>query len=248
MNYRVKSFARKVARRVASIYYELLKIDSLRNTYCRIRYYIFKGRVKISEAYGESVGAYTIKHNMDALQEAAAFGMGNRMALLIFPMAAMLRNKKDAKVLIVGPRTEDDIFWARSLGMRNTRGFDLFTYSDFIDIGDIHKTTFEDGCFDAVILGWVISYSGNPGIMIDECKRIAKPGGYIAFGIESNPEHRKSGTFKPPRVNNINSGKDIAEIAKIPVVFIHDPEEAVASDNAIIFRNVSDEQVEEKAC
>jgi len=236
MKNKIEVYSKKIVRRIVGVYYELLKIDFLRNGYCRFRYFLLKGRVRISEAYGESVGAYTIKHNMDALNEAAAFGMGNRMALLIYPIAAMLRNRKDAKVLIVGPRTEDDIFWARSLGLRNTRGFDLFTYSVHIDIGDIHKTSFEDGYFDAVILGWVISYSCNPEIMVDECKRIVKPGGYIAFGVESNPEHRNSGSFKPPRVNSINSGKDIVAIARMPIVFIHDPEEEKSSDNAVIFQ------------
>jgi hypothetical protein len=225
-------------RLLPNLNYQILKIDQLRNRYCRLRYYFLKGRTKSFTEMSSSVGSKTISHNMDALNESAAFGMGNRMALLLYPIAAALRLRKDAKVLIVGPRTEDDIFWARALGLRNARGLDLFSYSNLIELGDIHGTTFPNEQFDAVILGWVVSYSSNPEIMISECKRIVKPGGYIAFGLESNPEQRRTGRINPPRANYLNSGKDIAALAELPIMFIHDPEEDNPSDNAVILQSL----------
>ena len=72
------------------------------------------------------VGSKTIEHNLAALGNRAAYGMGSRMALLLYPLAALLRDVDQPKVLIVGPRTEDDIFWARSLGMSMPGGW---TYS-----------------------------------------------------------------------------------------------------------------------
>jgi hypothetical protein len=184
----------------------------------------------------DSVGRYTVEHNMAALSDRAAFGMGNRMSLLLYTLAAVLRDKPDATVLIVGPRTEDDLYWARALGILNVRGLDLFSYSPWIDIGDIHNTNYQDRQFDAVILGWVISYSERPTTLIAECKRIAKPGGYIGLGIESNPSQRRTGNYGPPRVNALNSARDIAEIVNESVIFIHDPELDVPSDNAILFQ------------
>ena len=184
----------------------------------------------------EGVGKHTDDHNMSALQFRAAFGMGNRMALLLYPLAAALRNVPDAKVLIVGPRTEDDLYWAKSLGITNVRGLDLFSYSPWIDVGDIHQTSYPDQEFDAVILGWVISYSGKPEVLVAECKRITKPCGYLGFGIESNPNQRSTGKYGAPRVNALNSGKDIAKIVKEPVVFIHDPEISIPTDNAVLFQ------------
>lgn len=223
-------------RRLATLYYEFLKIDRLRNLYCWYRYQFMKGRLRTHAQINSLVGSDAVSHNKGALVNKAAFGMGNRMALLLYPIAAALRQRKDAQVLIVGPRTEDDIFWARALGLRNARGLDLFSYSDMIDIGDMHKTTYANGQFDAVILGWVISYSNDPESLINECKRIVKLSGYIAFGIESNPEHRQSGQFKPPRSNYLNSGKEIAALAKLPIMFINDPEEDIPTDNAVILR------------
>lgn len=232
----VNRYMRVLRRRLTTLYYEILKIDWLRNMYCRLRYQLLKRRTRILAQASSSVGSDTISHNMGALGVGSAFGMGNRMALLLFPIAAALRQRRDAQVLIVGPRTEDDIFWARSLGLHKARGLDLFSYSDMVDVGDMHKTTFAKGQFDAVILGWVISYSNDPEGLINECKRVVKPGGYIAFGIESNPEHRRTGQFKPPRSNYLNSGNEIAALAKLPIMFIHDPEEDIPTDNAVILR------------
>ena len=225
-----------ITGRMIDLYYEILKIDVLRNYYCWLRYCLLKGRTRVAGSQTGSVGPHTIDHNMMALKTRAGFGMDNRMSLLLYPTAAALRSCQDAKVLIVGPRTEDDIFWAKSLGLRNVRGLDLFSYSEMIDVGDMHQTTYPAAQFDAVILGWVISYSNDPAALVAECKRIVKPGGYLGFGIESNPEHRRTGQFKPPRVNSLNSGKDIAALVGLPITFIHDPELEVPTDNAVIFQ------------
>src|SRR6202012_5952842 len=90
------------------------------------------------------------------------------------------------KVLIVGPRTEDDILWAKSLGLFNTDGLDLFSYSPYIKVGDIHKSGIPDASYDAVLLGWMLSYSSDPELVVAECLRILKPGGYLGIGIESD--------------------------------------------------------------
>jgi SAM-dependent methyltransferase len=222
--------------RLQRIFMQLLRIDPLRNAYCRLRYRLLKRRMKVMPTMADRVGEHTIEHNIGALQDRAAFGMGNRMALLLYPLAAALRDRPDAKVLIVGPRTEDDLYWARALGMANVRGLDLFSYSPLIDVGDIHQTPYANESFDAVILGWVISYSAQPEALVQECKRITKTGGYLGFGIESNPEHRRTGKYGPPRVNALNSGHDIAQIVRAPVVFVYDPMLEVPTDNAILFR------------
>lgn len=216
---------------------EVFKIDFLRQYYCWVRYQLLKKRLRILPEEMGGVGKDTIKHNLSALEVRAGFGMGNRMSILLYPLAAILgRRKQNSKVLIVGPRTEDDIYWARALGIMDVRGLDLFTYSPWIDLGDIHQTTFSDGEFDAIILGWVISYSKQPEKMVSECKRIIKDGGYLGFGIESNPDIRNSGVVKPPRVNSLNSASDIAALVMEPTVFIHDPALLVSTDNAVLFQ------------
>lgn len=216
--------------------YQVLKIDLLRNAYCWLRYRLRKSRMTTVATMTESVGAHTLEHNMSALAGRAAFGMGNRMAILLYPLAAALRDLANPRVLIVGPRTEDDLFLAKSLGLLNVRGLDLFSYSEMIDTGDMHQTSYLAASFDAIVLGWVISYSTTPERLVAECKRILKPGGLLAFGIESNPEFRRTGVLKPPRVNVLNSGADIARLVGYPIVFLHDPELERATDNGVVFR------------
>ncbi|QWD94872.1 methyltransferase domain-containing protein [Polynucleobacter sp. MG-Unter2-18] len=224
------------SRRLTGLCYEVLKIDLIRNYFCWIRFQFKKGDIRIFEAIGSEVGKETIEHNMGALSNRAAYGMGNRMALLLYPLAALVRDIERPKVLIVGPRTEDDIFWARSLGMLDARGLDLFSYSSMIDIGDMHATRYATAEFDAVILGWVVSYSSVPGGLLQECQRIVKPGGYLGFGIESNPELRATGEVKPPRANSLNSASDIAALTTANIVFIHDPQLEIPTDNAVILK------------
>ena len=222
--------------RVKRLFLQVLQIHSLRNYFCWARYCVLKKKLHFLPAESGGIGSYTIEHNLLALNNRTGFSVGGRMSLLLYPLAAALRGCDNAKVLIVGPRTEDDIYWARALGIHDVRGLDLFSYSPLIDIGDIHQTNYQDHEFDAVILGWVISYSKQPERMIDECRRIIKVGGYLGFGIESNPTMRSTGEFKPPRVNALNSAADIAGLIQAPKLFIHDPELDQPTDNAVIFQ------------
>jgi hypothetical protein len=71
---------------------------------------------------------------------------------------------------------------------------------------------------------------------LQECQRILKPGGYLGFGIESNPELRATGEVKPPRANPLNSARDIAALTTANIVFIHDPLLEIPTDNAVILK------------
>jgi len=221
---------------MSAAFFEVMKIDVLRFNFCKYRWYLLRRRLRIIGEHTSSVGANAIEYNLDAFAQAGAvFGMAKRMSLLLYPVAALLRGRPEANVLIVGPRTEDDIIWAKSLGLRNTRGLDLFTYSKWIDLGDIHNTQMESASLDAVLLGWMISYSKDPTQVIAECKRLLRPGGYLGIGIETNPAQKAEG-IRPPRVNHINSSGDLVDLVKERVVFIHDPELNVPYECAVIFR------------
>ena len=60
---------------ISQIPTELLKVNLLRNAYCWARYQLRKGRMKTTATMTNGVGEYTIKHNMAALSDRAAFGM-----------------------------------------------------------------------------------------------------------------------------------------------------------------------------
>ena len=56
----------------------------------------------------------------------------------------------------------------------------MMSYSDFIDVGDMHAMPYEDNSFDIVMLGWVLGYSSDPRTVASEAMRVCRPGGYIA--------------------------------------------------------------------
>ena len=169
--------------------------------------------MRFFESNSVDIGEKTVSHNLDAFLFDAAFGCGGRMALLIYPLAAYFHfvqvRRQDLKILVVGPRTEDDIFWLRAYGFLGTAGLDLFSYSDSIQLGDIHQTDIPSQSIDAVLLGWMISYSKDPEGVVKECRRILKPGGLLGIGIEHHP-----GPIDPssPRVNTLNSLHDLEEL------------------------------------
>ena len=97
------------------------------------------------------------------------------------------QNRASLKVLCVGPRTEAEFLMllAEDFNPDNIRGLDLISYSDYVDVGDMHHMPYDDDSFDIVFLGWVLTYSKDLQRVADECVRVAKPGGYIAVGVES---------------------------------------------------------------
>jgi SAM-dependent methyltransferase len=184
-----------------------------------------------------SIGETTINHNLTAFKYNGGYGAGQRMGLLIYPVVAYntfyLVNKSEQRVLLVGCRSEDDVFWMRAYGYRKAIGFDLFSYSKNVLVGDIHKTEFADESFNVVLLGWMISYTKDPAAVIKECRRILKPGGLLGIGIEHNP-NQDNANILPPRVNHLNSTSDIISLLnatiKHKVLFEYDHQNDKDSD------------------
>jgi SAM-dependent methyltransferase len=220
--------------KLKKFYYQLLSIPKFRYLVCSLRWKLLKNKTVFYVGSDlTQVNADVVKYNFSAFdQSGAAFGCGGRMALLLNPISALLINQSKAKVLIVGPRTEDDIFWARSLGLLNTTGLDLFSYSPYIDVGDIHQTDYSDHSFDAIILGWIVRYSQVPEKIIEECKRIIKPGGFLSIGMEAVSKDQSN----PAWGNLINSSQELISLVNKEVVFKYDPEVPLPHDIGITFK------------
>lgn len=229
----------KQPTRLKKIFLNFLRIDRIRFFVCKSRWLILQKHLRYFNVDNNDIGEETIKHNLSAFKHDAAFGMSNRMTILLYPTAAILNKRMNPKILIVGPRTEDDIFMAKSLGLFDTIGLDLFSYSDMIELGDIHNTSYESESFDVILLGWMISYSKNPAQVVKECDRLLKSGGYLGIGIESNPMQKNDVIF-PPRVNTLNSSENLIDLIgrNWDVVFKHDPKLDVPFECAVIQRKI----------
>jgi len=144
--------------------------------------------------FDSGVIEHTVDYNMEQLLEFAAL---ERPRLLINPLISIHyinENIADLKILCVGPRTESEIFMLLAAGFKpgNVQGLDLISYSDFVDVGDMHDMPYEDDSFDIVFLGWVIGYSKECQKIADETIRVTKPGGYVAVGVERSPPSDRS--------------------------------------------------------
>lgn len=123
----------------------------------------------------------TIMNNMKGLRH-----YNGRTDILIRPLSIIESLPTDAALLIIGPRNEHDLFSAIGHGFApgRVRGLDLISYSPMIDLGDMHATPYPDAAFDAVVVGWTLSYSRDPHQFAREILRIVKPGGLVAIGVE----------------------------------------------------------------
>lgn len=127
-----------------------------------------------------------------------------RPALLIQALASInyvFRNAHELKVLSIGPRSETELFllYGAEFHPDNVRGLDLISYSELVDLGDMHDMPYPDNSFDVIILGWVLGYSHDPQKVANEVMRVAKPGAYVAIGCERAPPKER----KKPRKSGI---------------------------------------------
>ena len=193
----------------------LLLNDRLRRHWVNLRLFYYArllGRLRTLEA--DRSDPETVRHNLKSLRA------GNtRMHRLLRPLTALEMLDENSKVLLIGPRNEADLWLLAGYGfsIENLRGLDIISYSPLIDLGDMHETPYTDNQWDAVVLGWVLSYSIDPGRLANEVVRIVKPGGIVAIGVEYS-------TLTPDDVSGLvgyRLGKDerINSVAQILELF-----------------------------
>ena len=117
---------------------------------------------------------------------------GSRISILLNQLPSFDYIKKDEiKTLIIGPRTEGDIYQALLSGIKkeNLFAIDLFTYSPFITLGDMHNIPFKDNTFDLILSGWTLTYSEDNKKAIDEIIRVSKNNCLVGIGYTFKDHH-----------------------------------------------------------
>jgi len=94
------------------------------------------------------------------------------------------------KILIIGARTEAEIFSLVRLGvpLKNIKSIDLFSTSKFIEYGDVCNLKFEKSSFDVVICGWVFEFVKNYSLAAKNIKNVAKKNSIICIGGMVHPK------------------------------------------------------------
>ena len=161
---------------------QIYRINIIRKIVVKLRaLFLVKVLGRLKTMASDNAFGITVEHNLKGLYQC-----NDRINLLIKPLVAIEKINAQSRVLIIGPRNENDLFLLNSDGvkMKNITGLDLISYSARIKIGDLHNMEFEDNTFDAVIFGWTLSYSSEPQQAIDEVIRVTKHKGIIAVGVE----------------------------------------------------------------
>ncbi len=198
---------------------ELLMVRMIRTAVGKLRF-LYYARILRHVRTRESKDAieHTVEHNLKAI---AAFGL-TRMDRLIKPVSVIESIGKDSKILVIGPRNEDDILnlIGNGFNSRNITGLDLISYSPFIEVGDMHETRFPDAYFDVIICGWTLSYSNQPAKWAQEMIRITKDHGVVAIAVEYSTLTNEQATklhhggyhLNPVNCERINSTGQILEL------------------------------------
>lgn len=117
------------------------------------------------------------------------YGPDRRVLWTMFLISSIPDCPRDS-LLIIGPRYEPELLLARGLGWdhRSIRGLDTFSYSPWIDTGDMHQMPYPDESFSGIVCGWTLSYSSDPETACREMSRVLKPGGYLVIAMQKVPE------------------------------------------------------------
>jgi len=182
---------REILFQLREFVYQLLLVDLIRLFVACIRYFVLATilrRFKVFENQSEDVGVNTVHHNALSLNRIWSFAV-NRSKLLINPLAA-IRMSKRTPILCIGPRAEGELLYLKGFGFKDIRGFDLMSYSPWVDLGDMHNMPYKDNSYGVIIMGWVIAYSDNRKKAAAEALRVVKNGGRIAVGVEFYTEDK----------------------------------------------------------
>src|SRR5918992_2564523 len=85
-------------------------------------------------------------------------------------------------------------------------------------VGEGRAVGFADGSFDAVLLGEVLEHQLDPGKLLDEARRVLRPGGRIVittpYGIHPYPDHKEP-LYLSALLERLSPKLSIAEIALV---------------------------------
>jgi 2-polyprenyl-6-hydroxyphenyl methylase/3-demethylubiquinone-9 3-methyltransferase len=85
-------------------------------------------------------------------------------------------------------------------------------------VGEGRAVGFADGSFDAVLFGEVLEHQLDPGKLLDEARRVLRPGGRIVittpYGIHPYPDHKEP-LYLSALLERLSSKLSLAEIALV---------------------------------
>lgn len=178
----------------------LLQIREVRGQLSRERIgeLIYRKAVRRVSGDAPDVAHNTLEYNLAAAVESPDMDRPNIMIGVVMGIEKVWKNVGNLDILSVGPRSESEIFALMAAGFNPNRikALDLFSYSPYVDIGDMHAMPYPAQSFDVVLLGWVLSYSKDQAKVAGEILRVAKPGAIVALAGDYSDNSRDRPAFE----------------------------------------------------
>lgn len=209
---------------------ELLQIRLVRQVLARerMKHFLAEGAIRRYQGDEKSVAASTVDYNIEGAISAADLDRPSMMFDVVRAIERVHRNIDKLDVLSIGPRSEIEIFAMMAAGFNpaRTTAVDLFSYSPYVELGDMHRMSYPDNSFDIIFLGWVLSYSRDQAGVARELMRVARDRAIIVLAGDYSDDTRDRPTFKNETTHMQNCDQVLAlfgdRVGK--VYFRHDPE------------------------
>lgn len=116
-----------------------------------------------------------------------------------FGLMAAIPDVNLNSLLCIGPRFTAELCVAESFGFKREgiKAIDLFTFSDRIDVGDMHHMPYASNSFSNVMAARLLAYSKNPSEAAAEFTRVLKVGGYLYVSGDSTYNLKDYDAFFP---------------------------------------------------
>jgi hypothetical protein len=209
---------------------ELLQVRWVRQVLARERakHLLAHGELRQVEQAGQYVAFNTIDYNIEGARTAADLDRPMIMTNVVSAIDRVRQKIEKIEVLSVGPRSEIEIFGMMAAGFSKDRikAVDLFSYSPYVDVGDMHALPYPDNGFDVVMLGWVLSYSRNQSRVVEEVLRVCRDRAIVVLAGDYSDETRDLPMFR----NEVTFMQSCDQLLALfsghvgRIYFRHDPE------------------------
>jgi SAM-dependent methyltransferase len=178
----------------------LLQITRVREIVAKARaeFLLSNREVKRIADTDQRIAHNTLEYNLEGAKSAPDL---DRPMIMIDAVMGIERVRRDARkldVLSIGPRSEIEIFGLMAAGfdLDRIRALDLFSYSPYVEIGDMHAMPYQAGSFDVIFLGWVLSYSTDHQKAVSEIVRVSRNRTIVVLAGDFSDESRDRPIFK----------------------------------------------------
>lgn len=172
--------------RIKSLACQTMMLPAANRLVFKLRFFWFAYIMKRLTVFQDENSVLAPNYSLDMLKKGTT---SDRPLRLIRPLSVIDQLSKSARILSIGCRFETELLYLVGYGFRadRVRGFDMISYSPWVDCGNMHAMPYEDNSWDAVILGWVMTYSDDPKQAAREVVRVARDGALIAIGVSYYP-------------------------------------------------------------